>query len=93
VHSLTIGIGIAAFVCGIVALALTNFPPGFMFLFWSAIIVAGTVFERYRYKRIAAAAPNGNWVRTAERFFDDETGKPVTVWVDPKTGERKYVAD
>jgi hypothetical protein len=93
VHSLTIGIGIAAFICGIATLALTHFPPAFLFLFWGALIIAGVVFERYRYKPINAAAPQGNWVCTAERFFDDETGSPVTVWVDPRTGERKYVAD
>jgi hypothetical protein len=93
VHSLTIGIGIVAFVCGIATLVLTNFPLAFMLLFWGAIIVAGVIFERYRYKPIGAAAPQGNWVRTAERFFDDETGSPVTVWLDPETGERKYVRD
>ena len=28
--------------------------------------------------------------RTAERFIDDETGKPMEVWVDPLTGARRY---
>ena len=92
-HSLTIAIGVVAFVCGIAALALTNFPPAFMFLFWGAIIIAGTVFERFRYKSLETKAPAGNWQRTTERFIDDETGVPVTVWLDPVTGERKDVQD
>lgn len=92
-HSLTIAIGVAAFVCGLITLALTNFPPAFMFLFWGAIIIAGTVFERVRYKPLESKAPAGNWQRTSERFIDDATGTPVTVWLDPVTGERKYVAD
>ena len=92
-HNLTIGIGVAAFVCGIIALALTNFPPALMFLFWGTILIAGTVFERYRYKRLETQAPAGNWQRTSERFIDDDTGAPVTVWIDPATGERKYVRD
>ena len=92
-HSLTIAIGVIAFLCGILTLALTNFPPAFMFLFWGAIIIAGTVFERFRYKRIETGAPSGNWQRTSERFIDDETGVPVTVWIDPVTGARKYVQD
>jgi uncharacterized membrane protein HdeD (DUF308 family) len=93
VHSFTIAIGVLAFICGIATLALTNFPPAFMFLFWGAIIIAGTVFERFRYKPLETKAPAGNWQRTAERFLDDETGVPVTVWLDPVTGERKYVQD
>jgi uncharacterized membrane protein HdeD (DUF308 family) len=93
VHNLTIAIGVLAFVCGLIALAVTHFPPAFVFLFWGTIIIAGTVFEQFRYKRLAAHAPPGNWVRTTERFIDDETGKPVTVYLDPATGERSYVAD
>jgi hypothetical protein len=30
---------------------------------------------------------------TEERFVDSETGQMVTVWYDPVTGERRYVAD
>ena len=34
-----------------------------------------------------------NAVRTDERFIDETTGKPVTVYVDPVTGERSYVQE
>lgn len=30
---------------------------------------------------------------TDERFVDPETGQLVTVWYDPVSGERRYVAD
>jgi hypothetical protein len=36
-------------------------------------------------------APGAGWTKTAERFIDDETGESVTVWLEPKTGERRYV--
>jgi hypothetical protein len=91
-HSFTIALGVVALLGGIVALAFGGFPPGFIFLFWGAVIIAGTVFERYRYKPVESTAPVGKWVRTPERFLD-ENGRPVTVWIDPATGERKYVAD
>jgi hypothetical protein len=91
-RSATIAIGVAALLGGLIALAF-RCPPGFVFLFWGAVIVAGTVFERFRYKPIEDSAPGGSWVRTTERFVDDETGKPVTVWLEPKSGERKYVQD
>lgn len=92
-HNFTIAIGVIAFMCGLLALTLTNFPPSYMFMFWGAVIIAGTVFERFRYKSLEKKAPAGNWQRTTERFIDDETGAPVTVWLDPVTGERKYVQD
>jgi len=93
VHSLTLAIGILAFLCGVLALVLIHFPAAFVFLFWGVVIVVGVVFERYRYKPLDASAPAGNWQRTTERFIDDATGAPVTVWIDPATGERKYVRD
>ena len=35
----------------------------------------------------------GSWRATEERFVDPESGELVTVWFDPTTGERRYVAD
>ncbi|HEY5336797.1 MAG TPA: hypothetical protein VIJ85_01220 [Rhizomicrobium sp.] len=90
-HSLTLALGVIALVGGLVSLAIGIFPPAFVFLSWGILIVAGTVFERYRYKPIAAAAPHGRWVKTTERFIDEQTGKPVTVYLDPESGERQYV--
>ena len=88
-----IALGVVAFAGGVIALIAGTFPPGFVFAFWGLLLILGTVFEHFRYKPIEAAAPAGNWVRTDERFIDDETGRPVTVYIDPVTGERKYVHD
>lgn len=86
-------VGAIAFVIGLIVLIAGVFPPGFIFAFWGALLVLGTVHERVRYKPIEAMAPASNWVRTEERFIDDQTGQPVTVYMDPESGERKYVHD
>ena len=89
-RSVVIGLGVVAFACGAAAL-LAGVTPGFVFLFWGAVIVLSVVYERVRYKPIEEAAPGPGWTRTAERFIDDETGETVSVWLDPASGERKYV--
>jgi hypothetical protein len=40
-----------------------------------------------------ARPPGTGWVRTTERFIDDTTGKPITVYVEPATGERQYIEE
>jgi hypothetical protein len=52
--------------------------------------VIGIVCEKVIYKPIEDGTPPANFERTSERFLDDK-GRPVTVWTDPKTGERKYI--
>src|SRR5665213_1465011 len=88
-----LALGAGILVCGLIAIFAGAYPAALACAVWGTLIVAGIVFERFRYKPLAARAPQGNWVRTAERFIDDETGKPVTVYLDPQTGERSYVAD
>lgn len=88
-----IGIGVAVLAIGAVVMATTGIPPSIVFLCWGAMLVLGIVFERFRYKPLEAQAPGAGWERTTERFIDDETGKPVTVYVQPQTGERKYVQE
>ena len=41
---------------------------------------------------IRAAAPEEGWQQTDERFIDPESGQPVQVFYNPRTGERRYVA-
>jgi hypothetical protein len=65
--------------------------PGWQVLVIGVIVLIGTLFERWRYRRIEKPA-NGNWQRTDEQFFDPSTGEPVEVMFDPRTGERRYVA-
>ncbi|MEP9358441.1 hypothetical protein [Sphingomonas sp. KR3-1] len=57
----------------------------------AALVLLGTVFERFYYRGAVAAPDAPGWQPTAERFLDEETGRPVTVWYNPKTGERRYV--
>jgi hypothetical protein len=54
-----------------------------------AILLLGTLFERWRYKNRNASV-EGDWQRTGERFVDPQTGKEVEVLYDPKSGERRY---
>ena len=88
-----LGLGLLALACGVFAIVVGGAPSSFVVVIWSVLLVAGLVFERFRYKALETTTPQGNWVRTTERFIDDETGAPVTVWLDPETGERKYVRE
>jgi len=58
-----------------------------------AIIVAGIVFERVNYRGNASTPLDANWRPTNERFLDEATGRPITVWFNAATGERRYVDD
>jgi len=46
---------------------------------------------RRRYKPIQPGQPGAGWIETPERFVDPETGKNVTVYYQPSSGERRYV--
>jgi hypothetical protein len=81
---------------------------GALFLFLpGAILVAGVLLERTRYRSLHAErtgefhGPGGGETRspearfrpTDERFVDPTTGVLMQVWVDPATGERRYVPE
>lgn len=80
--------------------ALFMFIPG-------AVLVTAVVLERTRYRSLHAElsgeghGPGGGETRpldgrfrpTEERFVDPTTGVPMRVWVDPTTGDRRYVAE
>jgi hypothetical protein len=73
------------------ALIVNGVPvPGWQAFIFGAILLLGTLFERWRYRRIGAL-PKGNWQKTDEKFFDPSSGVPVEVVFDPNTGERRYV--
>ena len=59
---------------------------------WAAVLILGLLVERWRYRELAGTRPGPGWEKTGERFVDPETGKLVTVWFHPATGERRYVA-
>jgi len=57
------------------------------------VLLAGMLTLNYlRYKPLEPLAPGPGWVETPERFVDPETGKDVTVYYQPSSGERRYVA-
>jgi hypothetical protein len=74
------------------AAILAGAMPGFVALAWGIILLLGTLYERVRYKSLLRQGPSGT-VRTNERFVDDSTGRTVTVYVDPASGERSYVEE
>jgi hypothetical protein len=58
----------------------------------AGLLAGGIAFERVRYGAVQRAPDGPDWRETSERFIDDVSGKPVSVWFDAKTGERRYVA-
>ena len=66
---------------------------GLQALILGVLLCGGVIFERAAYKPLETAAPADRFQKTPERFIDPETKAPVTVFIDPATGERKYVKD
>jgi hypothetical protein len=55
------------------------------------LLIAALLCERWRYQRLHLEGPGAGWIATDERFVDPESGKLVTVFFRPSTGERRYV--
>ena len=62
---------------------------GVQTLIFGAILVLGTLFERWRYNN-KNAPTDADWQLTGEKFVDPETGKSMEVLYDPRSGERRY---
>jgi hypothetical protein len=62
-------------------------------LVFPALLLAAIIFERVHYRGNATDAAAGDWRPTGERFLDEASGKPVVVWFNPTTGERRYVEE
>jgi len=88
---LVLSLGVIAL--GVVFLLLRIPSPAYTLLIWGTILFAAVVYERFRYKPLEHKSPGPGWERTSERFVDAESGKTVTVYVEPKTGERQYVEE
>lgn len=83
------------------ALILGTIVTGFGLWFWVAfhvpmglifgVVILITAALEPIYGRADGKPRGPNWRATDERFVDPETGKLVTVWFDPETGERRYV--
>jgi hypothetical protein len=92
-RNMLLGLGAVGLMFGVAALATGTFSPDVVFGFWGGLLVVGIVCERVIYKPVETGRPEPGWQRTAERFVDEDTGRIVTVYVEPGTGERAYVAD
>jgi hypothetical protein len=55
------------------------------------LLIGAVIGERWRYQRLQGSRPGAGWIATDERFVDPESGKLVTVFYQPSTGERRYV--
>lgn len=73
-------------------LLLRGLPGGAQALGLGALILLGTLFERWHY-RPNSTQPGAGWEPTGERFEDPQTGKTMRVFYDPRSGERRYVSD
>ncbi len=93
VRTIGIAAGLLVMAGGLWLLLIGGVAPAIVFILEGLLVVIGVVFERATYKAIEAAKPGPGWTRTPERFVDDASGKLVTVYVQPATGERKYVND
>jgi hypothetical protein len=90
-RSFVLGLGILLMGTGVVGLTLDGGPAMLAPLTFGVLLLLGTIFEPH-YKRIQPAPiPHAGFTPTNERFLDPTTGKPVQVWYNHSTGERRYV--
>jgi hypothetical protein len=67
--------------------------PWLPFGIGGAVLVLALLFERHRYRGAGGGRPGAGWEDTGERFTAPESGRTVSVWFNPRTGERRYVED
>lgn len=60
--------------------------------FAGAVLVLAILFEHHVYKPAEPDQPGPNWRPTRERFIDPVSGETIEVFVNPRTGERRYVS-
>lgn len=80
---------------GIVALLGALFwsnGGGSMMVIFGLVILITAALEPV-YGRPGGRPIGGPWQPTDERFVDPESGKLVTVWFNPGSGERRYVEE
>lgn len=93
---------------GLVAVGGAMATSGLWFVIGAAVVLVALAIERNRYRSEAtersleAVGPGGGepsgplesrFQRTAETFVDPTTGVTMRVWVDGRTGERRYAAE
>jgi hypothetical protein len=81
-------VGVVLLAIGLVA-RLAGYPEATPMAVIGAVWVLAVLIERWRY-RPPRHAEGGEWIQTDERFIDPESGRPMNVLFNPKTGERRY---
>jgi hypothetical protein len=66
-------------------------PSGWPVLAGALLLTAGCLFERRYHATQQAFPPDSRFRPTGERFVDPESGRLTAAWVDPATGERRYI--
>jgi hypothetical protein len=75
-------------VLGLIA-RLAGHPDATPFAIWGGVLAAAVLLERWRY-RDGGSVRGSEWHQTDEKFIDPESGRPVQVFYNPSTGERRY---
>jgi len=100
------GVLIALAGFGLIAVDRDAIFPGLYAVVVGLVVVVATIIERQRYRSATAErsdAPPGpgggepldaplgpSFHATDERFVDPTTNRPMRVWLDPGSGERRY---
>ena len=88
---IVLGIGGLAIAAGALLVTAGTRGPGLNLILIGAVVVLGTVFERWRYRNSPPAG--ARWERTGERFVDPASGDTMEVYYDPASGERRYLRE
>jgi len=102
-------LGLLLFVSGLLLIAAggADAASGVVPLVIGAVLLVVVAMERNRYRSEAAergsepSGPGGGersplpprFQRTDERFIDPTTGRTMRVWLDRRSGERRYQAE
>jgi len=79
----------AAGLVGSVAVGASMLPLAVL----PGLLVIVLLCERFLYKLVLDVPPGVGWQRTQERFRDPKSGRVIVVFYNPRTGERRYVAE
>jgi hypothetical protein len=83
--------GAAFALLGVWAIVSGPWPIGVELVIFGALLVAGSTFERWKY-RPRIARDQAGWASTDETFYDPISGERMTVMYNARTGERDYRA-
>ena len=62
------------------------------FAIWGGVLLIACLVERWRYQ-VPKDRHGGDWAPTEERYVDPESGRPMRVFYNARTGDRRYDVD